>query len=127
MKYEALYRLTTEQGGATVRIKDYPETIIVPTKGFAVGEGENGMILVSEGIPEVDERRFDAGIDWALENFPVWGVEYLGTWVDGTQLYIDPVNVFASRDFAMGVAFARGEQAIFDLAAKKTIALRKGK
>jgi hypothetical protein len=127
LKYEALYRLTTEQGGATVRLKDYPETIAFPTKGFAVGDGQNGMVLVSEGIPEVDEARFDAAIDWALAEFPGWDFEYMGTWIDGTQLYVDPVNVFASRDFAMGVAFERGEQAIFDLANKKTIQIRRKK
>lgn len=127
MKYGALYRLTIEQGGATVRIKDYPQSIVVPVRGFAVGDGGNGIILASEGIPEVDERRFDQAIDWALATLPEQGFEFLGTWVQGIELYIDPVNVFASREFALGVAFARGEQAIFDLAAKKTIALRRRK
>lgn len=127
MKYEALYRLTTEQGGATVRLKDYPDQIVMPQKGFAVGDGAIGIVFGSTGIPEVDEGNFDRAIDRALSNFPGQGYDHFGTWIDGEMLYIDPVNVFASKEFALGVAFERGEQAIFDLTAKRTIQIRRPK
>jgi hypothetical protein len=127
MKYEQLYRLTLENGGATVRVKDYPEKIVSPTKGFAVGNNSEALVLHNARGPQAP-KIFDNFIDRQL----IWAsgsgeFEYLGTWLDGDELYVEPVDVFADKSFALGVAWARGEKAAFDLENKKEIRIKHGK
>lgn len=118
MKYEALYNLTLEQGGATVRVKDYPDAIVMPAKGFAVGNWQESVVTF------IDQTAFDDAVDRMLDWVANSDIEYFGTWLRGDVIEIDPVDVFASREFALGVAYGRGEQAIYDLANKKEIYLR---
>ena len=122
MKYEALYNLTLEQGGATVRIADYPEQMVMPTKGFAVGNRSEA--IVSDKNSDDIKERFDTAVERLLPWAKEIDVDYLGTWVDGDLIHVEPVDVFASKDFALGVAFARGEDAIYSLADQKEIRMQ---
>lgn len=131
MKYEALYRLTLSEGGATVRLKDYPEQILMPVKGYAVAVGTEGITLLEpkpEFVMDPDfTEAFDNVIEKALTYFPSIGAEYLGTWVNDGKIYIDPVFVFASKDVAIGFALRGGELAIYDLAKQREISVRSRK
>jgi hypothetical protein len=125
MKYQALYDLTLAQGGVTLRVKDYPEQIVMPTKGYAVGNGAKGIALTFGS----DLEAFDVSVERVIAQTKLIGADYFGTWIDTStqQLYIDPVNVFASKDFALGVAFERGELAVYDLDKQREIRIKRGK
>lgn len=125
MKYEQLYKLTMEQGGATVRVKDYPETIMVPKVGFAVGNSSDSIIIPVNDTEHFDHvQAFDQVVTKQLAMARQYGVGYIGTWLNDGFIHVDLVDVFKNRDFALGVGWARGEQAIYDLAEGKEIALR---
>lgn len=125
MKYEALYNYTIEHGGATIRLKDYPEMLVMPTKGYAVGEGAIGYVVPFDGA---DPETFDVTIERALAWFAEHGgIEFLGTWIDDGVLYVDPVHVFTRKDFALGVAWAWGERAVYDFEAGKSINIQRRK
>jgi hypothetical protein len=115
MKYERLYSLTKERGGMTVKVSDYPDSIVIPLKGYAVG-------AISGTFSLADESDFDSAIDTTIKMCGTLGAEYLGTWVDPDgRIHIDPVHVFASRDYAMGYAAANNQEAIYDLFNSKEI------
>ena len=130
MKYQTLYDLTMDQGGATIRVKDYPEKIVMPKVGYAVGNSADAIILLT---PKPEFRNdpdftqpFDQAVDrvlYYIGHIPL-DAEYLGTWVDAGEMYIEPVDVFARKDFALGVAWARGEKAIYDIAKQKDIRIK---
>jgi hypothetical protein len=123
MKYETLYKLTLTEGGVTFKVKDYPDKIAMPSKGFAVGVSCEGLIVI-----DVDSTKFDDAVDRLLDRAKELGIEHMGTWLNEGSIYIDLVEVFANKTFALGVAYGTGELAIYDLGAGKDIPIkRKGK
>jgi hypothetical protein len=118
MKYEALYDLTITQGGATVRAEDYPSKIVMPKTGYAVATS-------GTTVEQDDKEAFDVVVDKMIAWCRETEVAYFGTWVHDGLIYVDGVEVFASKEFALGVAYARGELAIYDIAAGKEIAIKR--
>lgn len=125
MKYQALYNYTVKEGGATIRLADYPEKIVMPTVGYAVARGDEGM-AIPNAVPEGSGTQllFDDTVDRLLGYFDAKGYGYLGTWRHDNVIHVEPVEVFKNKDFAMGFATRGGEKAIYDLALKKEIFLK---
>lgn len=118
MKYERLYDYTIENGGATVRVADYPEKMIVPVVGYAVATKISIPVRRDEFLLE----SFDTAVDRIIAQSK--GKGYLGTWVrDIETILVEWVEVFANKSFAMGVAYGRNEEAVFDLDKKREIYL----
>jgi hypothetical protein len=121
MKYRALYDYTVKNGGVTFRVKDYPEKIVMPAKGYVVGGyGDNATAIFDVD----DTEAFDESIDRFLFHSRNDGYKYIGTWINEGKVYIENVEVLKNKDFAMGTAYGRGEKAVYDLAAKKEIFLK---
>lgn len=120
MKYSQLFKMVMEQGGVTIRMKDYPDQIMMPTQGFVVGDSKLGMQLDDD-----QEDTFDAAIERALQ-FWADDFEFLNVSHASGMIYIDPVDVFGAnrKEFAMGVAFGRQEAVVYDIAKDKHIPLR---
>ena len=128
MKYQTLWNMTLDQGGATIRIADYPDAIIIPKVGYAVANGSQGIQLL---VPRPEFRNdpdfteaFDNVVDKALVYFPKIGAKFLGTWIDDHKMFIEPVRVIKTKDYATGLADGLGEKAVYDLAAGKSIFLK---
>lgn len=125
MIYRTLYEITIKEGGATVKLPDYPDAIIMPKVGYAVARGDEGM-AINNAIPEgqMTQLVFDDTVDRLLGYFKEKGYGYLGTWRHDNVIHIEPVEVFKNKDFAMGFATRGNEKAIYDLANKKEIFLK---
>jgi hypothetical protein len=142
VKYEALYKYTIENGGATVELAQYPEKLVMPTKGYAVSlaKGTWGKVLGK------DAELFDVMVERALVQFPrdYPMATHLGTWLNDDIIHIDPIFVSRAtrvvnclhsqpedivvevgRDVAIGIALATNQESIFDLRNQKVIYVRR--
>lgn len=128
-----LYRETLTKGGSTVELK----TLKVPgkTNGYFVG---GAMDYAGVRIPETTFTREEFSqhkLGYLLgqmymnrlttEQYKL-GVKpegFMGTWMSDGIIYVDAVDWFETLDEAVRVGMARGEQAIYDVAADGSLDL----
>lgn len=121
MKYQALYDYTIANGHAIVRVKDYPEKIVMPAVGFVVGGAGAWVYALAD-----DTEAFDNNVERILLSAHRMGHEFMFTSHHDDKIIVEVANVYSPRnfEFAKGVAFGRQEAAVYDIAAKKGIVLR---
>lgn len=107
--------VTLQDGGLTFSTE--LGTYVKPDKGYAVSGGFPGLILPIDGD---DDVQVEAIAKW-IEDLPK--VEYIGTWVDNGNIYIDTTDIVTNRAFAVALGKHRREIAIWDFAANDEIRL----
>lgn len=120
MEHKKLYDKMKEDKLVVFPVKEYPSKLDTVNEGYLVGV-PNQMMQLNDG----DEEAFDVAITKSLAQ---WGDDYgyLSVEVDDGLIMIDPVDIFSivNKQFALGVAYGRGEPAIYDIAGDKVISLR---
>lgn len=112
---------TRINGGATIDLTGAP---VSRSHGYFVA----GM---PEGVATLDKGDTQAALDmlnfyFDLISTPEYESSYgkfLGTWIDGDDLYIELSEYVPNKEIAMNLARERGELAIFDIANGESIYL----
>ncbi len=112
--FEAAIAKTVDQGGGTFATDGTP---FEPESGYAVGVG--GIIL---DPATTGAFRLRHAFRQVHKDF---GGNYVGTWLDEGQLYVDAVAYLWSdeRDAAISLARSCNQLAIYDFAAGESITL----
>lgn len=88
--------------------------------GFAVRDERTDTLTLSIDAPYLRDAvaRF-------VQRVPFVGDHkaYVGTWIEDNVLYVDVVRIYTNKFAAIAEGLELGEQAIYDLGAKKTIYL----
>jgi hypothetical protein len=108
---KAAYDAIQKQGGVTISVRG--ET---PKAGFAVaGIGASEKVVEAVTLRDVQ--------DYMRANKAILAEprRYLGAWVSDGKTYLDTPEIIPDRDEALKTATARGELAIYDLAAGEEI------
>ena len=134
----AIAAATLTNGGTTLLFDDDA----APTSGYVVGgaSGIDAVIVPLVAFGSSDVFRFLRRIYGTNRNTSlvacgssdVWGflrriygtnrrIDGIGTWVDDGKVYLDAVNVFADKWDALAAGDIRGEQAIYDVEAGKSL------
>lgn len=102
---ESVVASTVENGGGTYDPISLDE--FQPTSGYFASK-TGFQVEADEFTPE-----FMAN---ALQTMELTPGEYIGTWVDGGTIYVDPARWFEDQDVALQFAAQNGQQAIWDVA-----------
>ncbi|MEU6573601.1 hypothetical protein [Streptomyces sp. NPDC046805] len=111
-----LYDAVFTDGGFTIRF-NADGTLTPAASGFAVSATDEQWSIPSD-VPFAD---FAADVERLHALYP--GANALGGWVDGQQLYLDPVEIIDDRAQAEFLGRQRKQIAIYDLSASEEIRL----
>jgi hypothetical protein len=107
---DAMLRLTLENGGGTFDKTGSP----IQGEGFVVGVHEGTFI----SVPLDDVDLFGDAIKLLTGKYTL---EYIGTWVNGSVIHIDPVIVVSDRDTALNLGRTFHQKAIYDMNSDKVV------
>lgn len=111
MDYQKIADLTMHTGGVT--ITKYGDTFS-PNYGYAVGGHDGSYIKLSGENPDL----IGPALQITMREFP----DYLiGTWFDGTNIYIDPILFISNRKDALALGKRYNQKAIYDFGLGTTI------
>lgn len=113
MNTDAMLRLTLENGGGTFSKDGSP---ITAKFGYVVGIHTGTFEVVS--LDNVD--LFGEAVRNVIREYPRTDM-FVGTWLTGGEIHIDPVIVTFSRKFALKIAKMTNQKAIYDLETGETI------
>jgi hypothetical protein len=106
---------TAEHGGGTFE----SATLLPfePKDGYAVGLVSGTPVILSASGPVECLDKYVRHI--AGE----YAAPFVGTWLNGDRIHIDPVEYVNDRERAIGLGRVRGQAAIYDFAAGESIDL----
>lgn len=93
------------------------------TRGYAVADASASVVLDLSETYSTDVVASIMAFVSAHKEQLNSSSKFLGTWVDGSDLYIEVSELFFSRGEAMRVAQARRQAAIYDFANKEAVGL----
>lgn len=105
---------TDRDGGATVTVL---ASRPVPASGYVVAVPGHELRVKIDGGVFRELRAYVERKRGVVAGAPVSRPRFYGTWVDGTDVVLDVVEVFSDRAQAVVAGQDRGELAIWDLSA----------
>jgi len=111
-----LYDAVFTHGGFTVRF-NADGTLTPAASGFAVSATDEQWFVAAD-VPFAD---FASAVEQLHALYPT--ANAVGGWVDGQQLYLDPVEIIDDRAKAEFLGRLRNQIAIYDLSASEEIRL----
>ena len=105
-------------GGGTYDLSDVER--VQPATGYAVGL-RGGVDFPLGNLSDTRLEELAQAIILAVAGIRKGTASYIGTWIDGDRLYIDPVIIFRDKEVALGRALSEGQLAIYDFTTGESI------
>lgn len=104
-------------GGATLEGSTLAP--VAPTRGYAVGLAPDTARILE--VVDATDQALRAALE---EVAATYRAPYVGAWVDGGRIHLDPVEIVTRRRAALALGRARRQLAVYDFATGESVEVR---